>query len=209
MKLKNKKIIGLIILLIVYQTFMYFIAKVTPIEVNLVGNYIDSKIPFVPQFIYAYISWYLMLFIVPYIFFKYNPKSFNNYYVITFICITIVAFIYFLYPTTMNRADIVPSNISELLVNIIYKIDTPVLNCFPSMHCLISFIFIYITLSETTLNNKVKFIIVIWAALVILSTLFVKQHVVVDMVSAFIISFVAFIMVKKIKYLKDFDVINR
>ena len=209
MKLKDKKIIILIMILVAYQTFMYFMAKVTPVEVNLVGNYIDSKIPFVPQFIYAYISWYVMLLIVPYIFYKNNHNNFNKYYITTFICITVVAFIYFLFPTTMNRADIVVSSISEYLVNIIYRIDTPVLNCFPSMHCLISFIFIYVAVSEKKLNIKKKLIIVIWSVFVILSTLFVKQHVLVDMISAFVISITVYIIVMKVKYLKDFDVINR
>lgn len=209
MKLKNKKIIMLIMILVIYQTFMYFIAKVTPIEVNLVGNYIDSKIPFVAQFIYVYVSWYLMLLIVPYLFYKHNPKSFNKYYVTTFICITLVVFIYFFYPTTMNRADIAVSSISEYLVNVIYMIDTPVLNCFPSMHCLISFVFIYVALAEKNLNPRSKLIIIIWSILVILSTLFVKQHVLVDMLSAFVISIVVYTVVNKVKYLKDFDVINR
>jgi len=144
MKLKNKKILMLILFLFIYQTSLYLIAKITPIEINVVGNAIDNKIPFIPQFIFAYISWYVMLFLVPYIFYKTNPKSFNKYYITTFLCITIGLFIYFFYPTTMYRADIEFKSISEYLVNIIYKMDTPVLNCFPSMHCVISFIFISI-----------------------------------------------------------------
>ena len=209
MKKENKKIIFLIIFLIIYQTMMYLIAKITPLEIKLVGNHIDSRIPFISEFIYPYISWYLMLFIVPYIFYKNHLKSFNNYYVTTFICITVVVFIYFFYPTTMNRADLVGSSISEYLVNVIYKMDTPILNCFPSMHCMISFIFIYVALAENNLNLKYKLLIVIWAVLVILSTVFIKQHVLVDMISAFVISLIVFLIVKKVKYLKDFDVINR
>lgn len=209
MKKKNNKIIILIMLLIIYQTLMYLIAKTTSVEINFVGNYIDSKIPFIPQFIYPYISWYLMLFIVPYIFYKNNLKNFNNYFVTTFICITLVVFIYFYYPTTMNRADLVVSSISEYLVSVVYKLDTPVLNCFPSMHCIISFIFIYVSLTDKKFNLKCKLFIVIWAMLVILSTVFVKQHVLIDMISAFIISLFVFLVVKKVKYLKDFDVVNR
>ena len=150
-----------------------------------------------------------MLFLVPYIFYKKNPKSFNKYYITTFLCITIGLFIYFFYPTTMYRADIEFKSISEYLVNIIYKMDTPVLNCFPSMHCVISFIFIYVSLTEKNLNIKYKVLLTIWSLLVIVSTLLVKQHVLVDVISAFILSLIVFILVSRIKYLKDFDVIKR
>ena len=209
MKLKNKKILMLILFLFIYQTSLYLIAKITPIEINVVGNAIDNKIPFIPQFIFAYISWYVMLFLVPYIFYKTNPKSFNKYYITTFLCITIGLFIYFFYPTTMYRADIEFKSISEYLVNIIYKMDTPALNCLPSMHCVISFIFIYVSLTEKNLNIKYKVLLTIWSLLVIVSTLFVKQHVLVDVISAFILSLIVFVLVSNIKYLKDFDVIER
>jgi membrane-associated phospholipid phosphatase len=109
----------------------------------------------------------------------------------------------------MYRADIEFKSISEYLVNIIYKMDTPVLNCFPSMHCVISFIFIYVSLTEKNLNIKYKVLLTIWSLLVIVSTLFVKQHVLVDVISAFILSLIVFILASKIKYLKDFDVIKR
>ena len=209
MKLKNKKILMLILFLFIYQTSLYLIAKITPIEINVVGNAIDNKIPFIPQFIFAYISWYVMLFLVPYIFYKTNPKGFNKYYITTFLCITIGLFIYFFYPTTMYRADIEFKSISEYLVNIIYKMDTPALNCLPSMHCVISFIFIYVSLTEKNLNIKYKVLLTIWSLLVIVSTLFVKQHVLVDVISAFILSLIVFVLVSNIKYLKDFDVIKR
>ena len=209
MKSKNKKIIILLLFLLIYQTSLYLIAKLTPIEINVVGNTIDEKIPFIPQFIYAYISWYIMLFLVPYIFYKKSPKSFNKYYITTFSCITIGLFIYFFYPTIMYRADIEFNSISEYLVNIIYKMDTPALNCCPSMHCVISFIFIYVSLTEKNLNIKYKVLLTIWSLLVIVSTLFVKQHVIVDVISAFILSLVVFIIVTKVKKIKDFDVINR
>ena len=109
----------------------------------------------------------------------------------------------------MVRADIVSNSISEYLVNFIYKIDTPILNCFPSMHCIISFIFIYVALLDKDLKLGSKIFIILWALSVVLSTVFIKQHVFVDVVSAFIVSIVMYVIVKKIKYLNDFDVIKR
>ena len=189
MKYKDKRVLLLNILLFMFQSGMYMVAKITPFEFNLVGNLIDTKIPF--------------------IFYKSNKLSLNNYYVTTFLCICFVFFIYFFYPTTMVRADIVSNSISDYLVNFIYKIDTPILNCFPSMHCIISFIFIYVALLDKDLKLGSKIFIILWALSVVLSTVFIKQHVFVDVVSAFIVSIVMYVIVKKIKYLNDFDVIKR
>ena len=208
MKNKNFKVLILILLLVLYETFMYLITKLTPMDVNLIGNYLDNKIPFVSQFVYAYISWYAMLFIIPYIFYKKNVNSFNKYYIVILLCITLVSFIYMFYPTTINRADILLSGISGKLVNLIYKIDTPVLNCFPSMHCLVSFVFIYISLCDKNISKYLRIFIVLWSVLVILSTLFIKQHVLVDVISAFVLSILVYKLVGKIKFFKDFYVIN-
>ena len=208
MKNKNFKVLILILLLVLYETFMYLITKLTPMDVNLIGNYLDNKIPFVSQFVYAYISWYAMLFIIPYIFYKKNVNSFNKYYIVILLCITLVSFIYMFYPTTINRADILLSGISGKLVNLIYKIDTPVLNCFPSMHCLVSFVFIYISLGDKNIYKYLRIFIVLWSVLVILSTLFIKQHVLVDVISAFVLSILVYKLVGKIKFFKDFYVIN-
>jgi len=208
MKNKNFKVLILILLLVLYETFMYLITKLTPMDVNLIGNYLDNKIPFVSQFVYAYISWYAMLFIIPYIFYKKNVNSFNKYYIVILLCITLVSFIYMFYPTTINRADILLSGISGKLVNLIYKIDTPVLNCFPSMHCLVSFVFIYISLGDKNISKYLRIFIVLWSVLVILSTLFIKQHVLVDVISAFVLSILVYKLVGKIKFFKDFYVIN-
>lgn len=208
MKNKNFKVLILILLLVLYETFMYLITKLTPMDVDLIGNYLDNKIPFVSQFVYAYISWYAMLFIIPYIFYKKNVNSFNKYYIVILLCITLVSFIYMFYPTTINRADILLSGISGKLVNLIYKIDTPVLNCFPSMHCLVSFVFIYVSLGDKNISKYLRIFIVLWSVLVILSTLFIKQHVLVDVISAFVLSILVYKLVGKIKFFKDFYVIN-
>ena len=69
MKYKDKRVLLLIILLIMFQSGMYMVAKITPFEFNLVGNLIDTKIPFIAHFIYPYISWYLMLVLVPFMFY--------------------------------------------------------------------------------------------------------------------------------------------
>lgn len=201
---KNKNIY-LILLLIVYETLMYLLCKLSPFKPYLLGSEIDFKTLFIPQFIYLYISWYLMLLLVPYLFLKKNKESFYKYITALFLAITISTIIFFFFPTTMLRENIVINNLSTFLVNLIYLVDTPVLNCLPSMHCIICFLFIYIALNDTKITKGEKLIIVIWSFLVILSTLFVKQHVILDVISAFIISITIYLIIIKFKLWNKFS----
>ena len=65
---KNYKLFLTIASLVIYQSLLYLISKLTPIKTTILTSTIDSLIPFIPYFIYFYIFWYVMLFIVPYFF---------------------------------------------------------------------------------------------------------------------------------------------
>ncbi len=206
---KNKiKVLIYIIGLLAFQTIIYFLAKYTPIEPHIVGNDIDNYIPFLSIFIYPYIFWYVMLTLVPYTLYNYNKKSFNRYYLTIAISIILVAIIYVLYPTTMNRPLLEVNSLSTFITELIYKADTPIRNCLPSMHCLISFVFIYSSLDTKELPIIHKILIVTLSTLVILSTVFIKQHVLIDVITAFIISLVLYLFVSINKNLKNFNVIK-
>ena len=198
--MKRSKIILLILYLIFYQCFIYFITKFTPFEFNILVSSIDSQLPFIPSFIYFYIIWYLMLFFVPFILYKYDELNFNKYILTTFIGITVCGIIYFVFPTIIVRESIVVNNVTTFLIELIYKLDTPALNCLPSMHCLISFFFmIYCSLCKP-LPIKYIFLINIFSILVVISSVLIKQHFIIDVITALIISIiVSFIINKKIK----------
>lgn len=194
---KNYKLFLTIAFLVIYQSLLYLISKLTPIKATILTSTIDSRIPFIPYFIYFYILWYVMLFIVPYLLYKSDKEIFKKYFVSTFISITIAGLIYIFSPTSIVRASINGSGITNFIVKFIYLIDTPVMNCFPSMHCIISFLFIFSVIGCRNLSNKYKWVISILSCLIVISTLLVKQHVVVDVISGFIISsFVYFIVCK-------------
>lgn len=194
---KNYKLFLTIAFLVIYQSLLYLISKLTPIKTTILTSTIDSLIPFIPYFIYFYIFWYVMLFIVPYLLYKSDEEFFKRYFVSTFISITVAGLIYTFFPTSIVRASINGSGITNFIVKFIYLIDTPVMNCFPSMHCIISFLFIFSVIGCRNLSNKYKWVISILSCLIVISTLLVKQHVVVDVISGFIISsFVYFIVCK-------------
>ena len=205
MKQLKYKIIVIIIGLIIFESIFYLLAKLTPIDSFLLTSSIDNKIPLIEEFIYPYIGWYLMLFIVPYIIYCKNKEKFYEYVTIFMGCVIVSSIIFFLFPTTIVRGDILVNDVTTFILKFIYLTDTPALNCLPSMHCAICFVFIYSCLN-LDLKWYYKLLIIILSLLVIVSTLFIKQHVIWDVLGAFILVIVVIVLIKIFKldlYVKD------
>ncbi len=196
MKKENKKAILSIIGITVLQSIIYYLVKIIQESPNLIGSSIDNHIPFIEYFVYFYVIWYVMLIVVPYMFYKDDKILLKKYLTIYFVSATISNIIFILYPTTIERAVFIPNTFSKNIVDIVYFFDVPVLNCLPSMHCVASFIFIFIAI-ESRLKNQVKAWIISLSSLVVLSTLFIKQHVLYDVILAFIIVYIVNYIYKK------------
>ena len=178
------------------QVVIYFITKLFLNNEFVLNNLLDDQIPFVPYFIYFYISWYILLFLVPIIYMKYDKKALKKYTYTNFISVLVCGIIFIIFPTTINRPNIEVTSITTWLVNTIYYFDTPAVNCLPSIHSLICFIFILCNI-KANIKTSYKCIIDILSVLIILSTLFIKQHVIYDVLSAFIVSSITYIIVTK------------
>lgn len=192
-KKENRKIIINILSLVLFQTLLYFFAKFTPFEYHVVNTEFDNYIPFISIFVYPYVMWFVTLFLVPYLFYKYEKRLYNVYLRTIVISLIIAFIIYVFYPTTLIRNEVVPKNLSTFIIWLVYFVDTPAINCLPSAHCMISFVHIYITLIIKKMPPKIKALIIVQSILVIFATLFIKQHVIVDVVFAFIISLIIYI----------------
>lgn len=186
------------ICLVCIQSTLYFISKLLQGDLNLIGNVIDTKIPFVPAFFIPYCIWYLMIFIIPYYLYCDNKDRFVKYTMAYILCSMIGNIVFISYPSTVIRPEITGTDIFSLIAKFIYWIDTPT-NCFPSLHCAISMLFIlYICESKNT-NKLIKISVVIVSILIMLSTLFTKQHVVSDLISGDILAIIVYFIVKPSK----------
>ena len=109
-------------------------------------------------------------------------------YAITYIvCSIISTFIYIIFPTTFDRPNILSNNIFDFMVKWIYSNDIPAINCFPSFHCVLCFMWIiYIGLNKN-INKVIRIIFTIISIGIILSTMFVKQHSYIDIIGAFVL----------------------
>lgn len=168
----------------------------------------DYKIPFIPGFIFGYISWFVFMGIsLIYVLF-FDSERFYPYaiYVIGTFMFTYV--FCFMVP---NGLDLRPTNYEELikspfirsLYDWLWSTDTPT-NVLPSVHVLgsIGVAFLFTTSKKF---SKTKPLIValswVWALVIILSTIFTRQHsildVIVSMTEAFIVFYPIFILYPK------------
>ena len=92
-------------------------------------------------------------------------------------CVCLVIFL--AYPTTNTRPVIEGSGFWDLLAGWLYSIDAAD-NLFPSIHCLVSWFCFLAVKGQKKIPIWYKAVSFILAVLVFLSTLFTKQHVIVD-----------------------------
>lgn len=211
----NWRIVFIIAFLIAFESFFYMISKLTFINATVLSNNLTNKLPFIPSFVYFYISWYAMLFIIPYIIYQKNKELLYEYIAIFTSCVLVSSIIFFCFPTTMIRGDFNVTGITTFILKFIYFTDTPVLNCLPSMHCAICFVFMYFSF-KLDLKWYYKLSINLLSVLVILSTIFIRQHVIWDVLAALIMVLVIILLanltnlskyiektMKRIKFTKD------
>ena len=103
--------------------------------------------------------------------------------------------IYFIFPTEIVRPTLVDNSFFNSIINIIYISDRP-FNCFPSLHVLGTYFVMRYTKKD---NNKyIYFYTKIVGVLIILSTIFIKQHFVLDVVASIVLVEIINVIVKKV-----------
>ena len=190
---KYIKYLIIITILLILQGFSYFITK------QMISNYHVMKsiieVPLIKEFIYAYNFWYPFLIISTFLVFKYDNKLFRPL-IYTIILVDIMALItFFIYPTEMIRPEIQVSDFTTWFIDFTYKTDTPAVNCLPSLHCILTFICIFYVLVSKNIKWYKKLIMFIIAILIVLSTVFIKQHIVEDIILAFIYTFIGILII--------------
>lgn len=147
----------------------------------VVHSWLDDIIPFCEVFVIPYVFWYLLIVISLVYFAMYNVDSFKR--LSTFIIITqiIAMAIYIIFP---NRQDLRPiefprDNILTDIVRFLYTFDTNTNVC-PSLHVGYSIGIASVWLKEKDVSKAWKAFVFVAVVLICLSTMFIKQHSIVD-----------------------------
>nr|WP_275446257.1 phosphatase PAP2 family protein [Paenibacillus sp. ACRSA] len=102
------------------------------------------------------------------------------------ICVWICYLIYFNFQTMVPRPELTGTGLGTSIVGWLYSQDRPY-NCFPSIHALHSYLVMRAVLSVPSIRKSIKRWVAGGAALIIVSTLLIKQHVIYDALGAVIL----------------------
>lgn len=166
---------------------VYKIAQIAvPGGISLVTP-IDNMIPFVSYFVVPYYL-YAVFLLLPFAVFW---KDYKNYMVMALSLVAVLAIsnvIFFAFQTEVPRPDIQSTDVFSKAVLAIYSTDNPV-NAFPSLHVAVPTI---VTLFIFLRSRKFGLCLTPITILIILSTLFIRQHVIADVVGGLVLAFAVF-----------------
>lgn len=158
----------------------------------IVSTFIDEMIPYISYFIIPYVLYFPFL-LVPFIVLWKRPNEYKRMALTFILVIAISEIIYLIFQTAVIRPEITVTNILDEITLLIYGADNSV-NVLPSLHTSLSII---AALFIWRYNKRLGIASSILAILIILSTLFTKQHVIPDVITGSLLAFGVYYLVGK------------
>lgn len=179
----------------VFSYIVLYMAWFTYLEQNVTEHYhviesvLDQYIPFLEIFVVPYLLWFLYCFVTLGYFFLTSKEDFYKAAKLTITGMTIFLVICTIYPNGQNLrpAEFVNQNIFTDLVAMIYRTDTPT-NVLPSIHVFNS-VACYIAIAHNEKLKQYRWVqygSLILTILIVMSTVFLKQHSIIDVIAALV-----------------------
>ena len=199
MQERLKKTILLLTIIALYLGVYRVVQIMNPVGVNLeIG--VDKHIPLIPEFAVIYLL-YIPMIIFVFAYYWNDYKTYRSISLMLIAVISIAILIYSAFQTEVLRPIIASTDFFSRLTNTIYKYDMPN-NTFPSLHVALTSTISAFVYEK---NSRVGMFLIPLTFLIILSTMFIKQHVFLDIIGGLMLAFVIF-KNKKIFEFKDSNV---
>lgn len=191
-KLNTEKFahVKLLLYWVFYGAMFFFVERIsTNRDWNIMYCSLDDCIPFCEVFLIPYLFWFVFLVgMILYTFFFEVPvfKKLMWYIIVTY---TFTIVIYLIYPTAQElRPEVFPrDNVFTRFLEWFYTFDTNT-NVNPSLHVIGSFAVMYAAWhSERFSSRGWKAAFTVTALLISISTVFVKQHSIIDVISGVLV----------------------
>lgn len=204
---KYKHGIPLLIYMVIYLIWFVWLEQTNVKNHQIIHVSMDDYIPFCEVFIIPYLLWFgYVSAVVIYLFFK-NKQDYYKACVFLFTGMTIFLIISTLWP---NGHDLRPvsmprDNCFTYLISMLWKTDTPT-NLWPSIHVFNSMgahfaIMRNRDLAQARFGRPVKIASGILCVSIILSTMFIKQHSLFDVVTGILMGAVMYAVVYRSEWL--------
>lgn len=185
-----RHLLPLAIYLLLYLVVFAYLESRPAYHMHLLSSRFDHLVPFCEVFVVPYYLWFFyMIFGVLFMGIVEKDRTQYNLLAINLmIGMTLFLVISYVWPNghTLRPAIIPRDNIFTRMVTAIYRSDTST-NVLPSIH-VFNTIAMHTAIKRSTVLKKYPIVIhgsFILAALIVLSTMFIKQHTIIDVVVAF------------------------
>lgn len=180
--------IGMVALLSLVPFYIFIAHSVSAGTLHRPEIALDRALPLQPVWALVYGALYLFLIVLPV--FVVREQEHLRRTVSAYLMVWTVAYVSFLaYPTAAPRGDqVIGNGFAAWGLRVLYEADPPY-NCFPSLHVAHSFVS---ALACYLVHRRVGVFAILCAALVALSTLFTKQHYVLDVVAGVLLAGAAY-----------------
>jgi len=182
---------------VVFFSVYPFCNWVTANRAATLSLYVSQElgIPFVPEFVWIYLSLYL-LFLLPPFFLKAEQMNALGWQLIgaTFFC----GAVFLLMPAELGFDRVVPEDpFYSALFARIFEVDLPH-NLVPSLHVAFSAL-ILISVTRCVLSPVAKVIFGVWLVLICSSTVLVHQHHLIDVITGLLVAITFYHFIGKSK----------
>lgn len=195
-----------IIYLAIYLCWFFLIERMPGRDYTIIHMKADDRIPFCEYFIIPYFLWFFYIaWILLYLFFK-NETDFYKCTTFMFMGMTIFLIVSTLFPNIHYlRPSVMPrDNVFTRMVTFLYHIDTST-NLWPSIHVYNSLGVFFAVLHNERLSSRkwIKSGCFMLTTLIILSTVFLKQHSVFDVMTGLIMGVVFYVITYRTDFLAN------
>lgn len=177
----------IIIFVFVFYCLLYLVINYFPVfNPRLVPpSFIDRAIPVIEWTVWIYISYYALPVLAGVFI---DDMHYLDRYAQSLMSACIAcAIVFIFFPTEITRYTFKEDGVTGFVVKYLHLLDKP-RNCFPSMHIAVSYIAAF-----TIIRYKKKhgIFLLVWAVMITLSTLTIKQHYIVDVAGGFVIALIS------------------
>lgn len=178
----------------IYGLTFWLLERGLTLDYRAIESSFDSRIPFCEYFVIPYYLWFVFLAGIHIYMLLFDVPAFKKLMYFIIITYTVTTVIYIVYP---NKQELRPTefardNIFVDIVKMLYGFDTNTNVC-PSLHVIGSFAVLFTTWQCKRFKNvRDQIWIILLTVLISISTVFLKQHSIIDVIAGLAVCAVSY-----------------
>ncbi len=195
---ERKRMAVFFFVFLILYTVSFAVLEQRVVPMNMMMCELDALIPFSEFFVIPYFFWflYLVLTVGYFLLFCSDDSEVKSLLKSFMAGMSVFLFVSLVFPNGHTLRPVLRTEgFCMSLVEFLYSIDTPT-NVFPSMHVFLSICCAAALLRQRNLTEKkgFSFSVVIVSGLIVLSTCFLKQHSIIDVIGAFVLNGICWLL---------------